>query len=471
MNKKRHFFSVLALLGVLIGLWFMPHPATISDQAWRLFAVFATTIMGVVLQPFPMGAVVVMGISILLFTKTLSLEQGLSGFHNPIAWLVLISFSIAKGIIKTGLGERVAYFFVKVLGRTPLGIAYGLTITDFLLAPAIPSVTARSGGIIFPVVTSLANSFGSSPDKSTSQLIGSYLIKVAYQASVITSAMFLTAMAGNPLLAALSESVNISLSWSTWAIAAIVPGILSLICMPIIIRKIYPPEIKSAKCKEAAETAKRKLKEMPPLSLKEKILLFIFFALIVLWIFGDYFGINATVAAMVGLSLLLIFDILDWKDVITNSTAWETFIWFGALIMMASYLNQFGFIPALGEYSAIIVKGLSWKIGFPILFLIYFYSHYLFASNTAHIGALFPVFLVVATSMGTDPMLAVLCFAFSSCLFGGLTQYGSGPAPIFYGSGYVTVKDWWRVGFIQSLFNIFIWFVLGSLWWKVLGLI
>ncbi|WP_213318286.1 anion permease [Chlamydiifrater volucris] len=470
MNKQRKFFSLLFLAGLFTALWFSPKPVSIEQNAWQLFAVFATTITGIILQPVPMGAVAIISISLLLLTKTLSVEQGLSGFHNQVAWLVFLSFSIAKGIIKTGLGERVAYFFVSILGKSPLGLAYGLTITDFLLAPAIPSVTARSGGIIYPVVMGLTNSFGSTAEKGTENLIGSYLVKVAYQSSVITSAMFLTAMAGNPLLAALSQNVGISLSWSLWAKAAFLPGILSLIAMPLVLLKLYPPTITS--CEEAIRTSQLKLKEMGPLRKGEKIILSIFFLLVTLWTLGDFLGISATTAALIGLSLLIIFNILDWqKDVIGNTTAWETFIWFGALIMMASYLNQLGFIPTLGDSIVKATSGLSWHIGFPILFIAYFYSHYLFASNTAHIGAMYPVFLAVAVSMGVDPIFSVLAFSFSSNLFGGLTHYGSGPAPLFYGSGLVSIKEWWLSGFMLSIVNILVWIGIGSLWWRVLGII
>ncbi|WP_348662664.1 anion permease [Chlamydia vaughanii] len=470
MNKQKRFLSLLFLTLVLLGIWFCPHPEAINPNAWHLFAIFTTTILGIILQPVPMGAIVIIGISTLLLTQTLTLDQGLSGFHNPIAWLVFLSFSIAKGIIKTGLGERVAYFFVSVLGKNPLGLSYGLVITDCLLAPAIPSVTARSGGILYPVVMGLSESFGSSSEKGTESLIGAFLIKVAYQSSVITSAMFLTAMAGNPLVAALASNVGVSLTWATWAKAAVLPGLLSLTLMPIILYKLYPPTITS--CEEAIRTAKLRLKEMGPLKKGEKIILMIFILLVILWTFGDLLRISATTAALIGLSLLILTNILDWhKDVIANTTAWETFIWFGALIMMASFLNQLGFIPLIGDSVAAAVAGLSWKIGFPILFLIYFYSHYLFASNTAHIGAMFPVFLAVAVSLGTNPIFAVLVLAFSSNLFGGLTHYGSGPAPLYYGSQLVSVKEWWRAGFALSIVNITIWIGIGSLWWKILGLI
>ncbi|ANH78947.1 anion permease [Candidatus Chlamydia sanziniae] len=470
MNKQKRFLSLLFLTLVLLGIWFSPHPASINPNAWQLFAIFTTTIMGIILQPVPMGAIAIIGISTLLLTQTLTLDQGLSGFHNPIAWLVFLSFSIARGIIKTGLGERVAYFFVSVLGKSPLGLSYGLVITDFLLAPAIPSVTARAGGILYPVVTSLSDSFGSSAEKGTENLIGSFLIKVAYQSSVITSAMFLTAMAGNPLVAALAANVGVSLSWVAWAKAAILPGLISLVCMPLVLYKFYPPQITS--CEEAIRSAKLRLKEMGPLQKGEKTILVIFILLVILWTFGDLLRISATTAALIGLSLLILTNILDWhKDIIANTTAWETFIWFGALIMMASFLNQLGFIPLVGDSAAALVSGLSWKIGFPILFLTYFYSHYFFASNTAHIGAIYPIFLAVSVSLGTHPVLAALTLAFASNLFGGLTHYGSGPAPLYFGSRLVSVKEWWQAGFILSIINILIWVGLGMLWWKILGLI
>lgn len=178
MNKHKRFLSLVLLTFILLGIWFCPHSDLIDSKAWHLFAIFTTTIIGIIVQPAPMGAIVIMGISLLLVTKTLTLDQALSGFHSPITWLVFLSFSIAKGVIKTGLGERVAYFFVKILGKSPLGLSYGLVLTDFLLAPAIPSLTARAGGILFPVVMGLSESFGSSVEKGTEKLLGSFLIKV-----------------------------------------------------------------------------------------------------------------------------------------------------------------------------------------------------------------------------------------------------------------------------------------------------
>lgn len=460
--------SLLIATGLGVLIWFYPKPLDVNANAWHLFAIFVATILGVILKPMPMGAMAILAMGVATITNTISLNAALEGFQNTISWLVVFAFFISRGFIKTRLGERIAYYFVSCFGKKTIGLSYSLLASELILAPAIPSVTARSGGIIYPIVQGLARSFGSDPVLGTERQIGSYLMKVCYQGSVITSAMFLTAMAANPLFVGLTQQAGFQLSWGTWALAAILPGILSLFLLPLILYYLYPPTVKSTP--HAAEIAKKKLQEMGKIGRAEILMLFVFVCLVILWIFGTSIGISATLAALVGLCGLLLFSVLDWKDVIHESSAWDTFIWFSILIMLATSLNRLGFTPWFSEQVVGIVGEFHWMAAFSILFLIYFYSHYFFASNTAHVGALYPSFLMVAIGLGVPANLAILSFAFASNLFGGLTQYGSGPAPIYYGSGYIEIKDWWRLGFYLSLINIFIWIILGSFWWRALGL-
>jgi divalent anion:Na+ symporter, DASS family len=467
MHKKTLFLFLLVVL-IGLGVWYTPHSAEIDLRAWHLFAIFIATIVGIILKPFPLGALVIISLSVATLTKTLSLDEALSGFHNSIAWLVVFAFFISRGFIKTGLGGRLAYYFVSLFGKKTLGLSYGLLLSEMILSPAIPSVTARAGGVIYPIVQGLAKSFGSDPALGTERRIGAFLMKVAYQGSIITSSMFLTAMAANPLLAGLTQDAGYTITWGMWALAAIVPGLINLLVMPYIVYLIYPPAVKNTP--DASHLAKRQLAEMGQLQKNEWVMLAIFVLLLVLWILGNMIGLNATVAALAGLSLLLITRVLDWQDVTKEYHAWDTFIWFSTLIMMATALNTLGFTPWLSEQIVELVGGFNWPIAFLILALVYFYSHYFFASSTAHVGAMYPAFLMVVLGLGTPPLFAILVFAFASSLMGGLTHYGSGPAPLFYGSGYVDVKDWWRVGFILSIVNLIIWIGLGSLWWKAIGL-
>lgn len=466
--KKKQFLSYLIPLLVGVLIWIYPPPNEVDTRAWHLLAIFVATILAIILKPLPIGACAIISMSVAILTQTLTLDESLAGFHNSIVWLVVFAFFISRGFIKTGLGSRIAYYFVSLFGKQTLGLSYGLLASELILSPAIPSVTARAGGVIFPIVQGLAKSFGSDPHLGTEKRIGSFLMKVAYQGSTITSAMFLTAMAANPFIVELTGQAGFSISWGTWALAAAVPGLISLVLMPLVVYKIYPPAVKSTP--HAPELAKAKLAEMGKLERQEWLMLFVFILLLVLWILGGVIHMNATVAAMLGLSCLLILAVLDWKDIISEQSAWDTFIWFATLIMMATALNRLGFTPWLSEQVVEVVKGMHWGWAFLVLSLVYFYSHYFFASNTAHVGAMFPAFLMVAIGLGVPPTFAILVLAFSSSLMGGLTHYGSGPAPVYYGSGYIDVKDWWRVGFILSVMNLLVWVGLGSLWWKVLGL-
>lgn len=468
MSKKRlAALLVTFLLGILI--WFSPHTEGIPNNAWHLFAIFVATIVGIILKPFPIGALSILAIVVATLTQTLSLEETLAGFHNSIVWLVVFAFFISSGFVKTGLGSRIAYYFVALFGRHTLSLSYSLLCSELILAPAIPSVTARTGGIIFPIARGLAKSFGSDPELGTEKRIGSFLLFVAYQGSTITSAMFLTGMAANPFLVGLLREMGYDITWGSWALAALIPGFLSLLIVPFLIYKLMPPAI--TKTPEAAQIARKKLEEMGPLQGKEWLMLAVFVLLLVLWIFGGVFHIHATVAALFGVGLIILFGILQWKDITHEASAWDTFIWFAILIMLATSLSRLGFTKWLSEQAIHLVGNMNWAPAFGLLALIYFYAHYFFASNTAHVGAMFPAFLLVSIGLGTPPFYAILVLAFFSNLAGGLTHYGSGPAPIYYGSGYIEIKDWWRVGFYLSVINILIWVGIGSIWWKLLGMV
>ncbi|MDX8431725.1 MAG: anion permease [Candidatus Algichlamydia australiensis] len=463
--KKVFLFMLSVILGLVV--WLLPTPEGVTDQAWQLLAIFVFTIAGIISKPLPMGAMAFIGLMLLVVTGTLTFEESFSGFNNNIVWLIVFAFFIARGFIKTGLGSRLAFQIMRLLGKSTLGMGYGLVATDLLLAPAIPSLTARAGGVIFPVLTSLAKAFGSEPHSHPRKL-GSYLMNTAFQGSVVTSAMFLTSMAGNPLVADLVAEVGVTLNWGTWALAACVPGILSLLVLPYVMYKIYPPEVKQTP--DAKDFACKELKAMGPIGFQEWVMLFTFVLLITLWVLGPVIQMKAAAAALLGLCLLLLTKVISWDDIIKEKGAWNILIWFATLITMAGALNKLGLTKWFSSLVVGNLAGVDWMVGFIVLALVYYYSHYFFASNVAHIGSMFPPFLILSVGLGTPPALAALTLAFFSSLFGGLTHYGCGPAPIFFGAGYVPVTTWWRNGFVMSVIYILIWGVLGGFWWKALGL-
>lgn len=448
--------------------WVLPIPDGVETKAWQLFSIFAGLIVGLIGKALPMGGISFLALTIATLTHTLTINEALSGFSYPVVWLIISAFFISRSVIKTGLGMRIAYNFVSLFGKRTLGLSYGISATELLLAPAMPSSTARGGGIIFPIVRSLAISFGSTPEKHSQRLIGSFLVLTAYYNNLITSAMFITAIAANPLVIAILQSENISISWGQWFIAASLPGILSLILVPYIVYKLYPPEIKYSP--QAKRIAADFLEAMGPMSKYEWITLGAFVILIFLWTAGDkFFGLDGTVVALFGVSFLMTTGVLTWDDIKKEYEAWDTLCWFSTLITLATFLNKLGFITWISKYIQAAMTGFEWWQAWPLLTLLYFYSHYFFASNTPHVASMFAACLSVGLALSIPPYLLAFSLAFSSSLFACITHYGTGAAPIFFGSEYVNLKNWWRMGAIISVFFLLIWIGIGSLWWKLLG--
>lgn len=461
------------ILPIVVGLiiWALTpfKPDALNDQAWYMFAIFVATIIACITQPMTIGAVSIIGFTIMVLVGIMDTKSAVEGFGNSSIWLIAMSFFISRGFVKTGLGRRIALQFVKLFGKKTLGLAYSLVGVDLILAPATPSNTARAGGIMFPIIKSLSESFGSTPKDGTERKMGAFLIFTEFQGNLITAAMFLTAMAGNPIAQSLAEkTAHVHITWMNWFVAAIVPGLISLIVVPFIIYKMYPPTVKETP--NAKKWATDQLEEMGKISLAEKFMIGIFIVALILWITGSFINIDATLTAFIALSLLLLTGVLNWKDILNETGAWNTLVWFSVLVLMADQLNKLGFIPWLSKLIAHSLGGFSWPIVLVLLILFFFYSHYLFASATAHVSAMYAALLGVAVAAGAPPLFSALMLGFFGNLLASTTHYSSGPAPILYASGYVSQKRWWLMNLVLGIVYFIIWIGLGSLWMKLIGM-
>ncbi|GAA0163114.1 primary active transporter [Lithospermum erythrorhizon] len=287
-----------------------------------------------------------------------------------------------------------------------------------------------------------------------------------------SSALYLTASASNLLSLKLAESLGVKLhkSWLTWFKVTCIPGFVSLALLPFVVYKIFPPEIKETP--DAPTVAKAKLKEMGPVKMSEWVMVITMLITVGLWVSGEHLEIPAVVAALVGLSLLLLFGVIDWQDCLGEKSAWDTLVWFGVLVGMATQLNNLGVVPwlSLSISNSLKSLSLSWFGAFVILHLSYFALHYLFASQTAHVGALYSAFLGMLLAAKVPPLMAALSLAVNTNLFGALTHYSSGQAAVYYGAGYVKLPRVFRMGIMVAIINIIIWSLTAAAWWKILGL-
>jgi len=466
MDKKWIKWLIVLGCGFIIAI--IPRPEGVTREAWTLLAIFVATIVGSIVQPMTGSAMVLLGVIATTVFSALKIDVALSGYADKYVWLVLAAFFISRAMIKTGLGHRIALIFIRLIGRKTIGLGYSLVFTDFLLASVIPSTGARAGGIILPIARSVSETYDSRPHDGTAGKLGTFLMNLLYQCEVILCATFLTGQASNMMIRSLvGQQTSIDMNYSAWFVAAIVPAAVSLLVIPQMIYRFFPPEIKETP--NAVEFARKELKELGPLSRQQKILLGVFVVVVLLWVTSPFHEIDATVIALLGIAFLLITQVLDWSDVTNETHAWEVFIWYGGLVMMASELGKTNLPKLFAEGVAGQMKGWSWITALIVLALVYFYSHYGFASITAHVAAMFVPFLVVSIAIGAPAGLAVLVLTYFSNLSAGLTHYGTTPAPIYFGTGYVKQAQWWTIGLIASIINILIWSTVGLGWWKVLG--
>ena len=474
---ERRVGQAAATAAVGAAFFALPAPSAVGPAGWHLLGVFLATICGIVLSPLrlPLGAVALCGLCASVLTGTMPLATALGATRDPVPWLVFAAFLIARAVVKCGLGRRCAYAVVARCGGSTVGLCYALVLAEAAVAPAMPSVTARGGGIFVPIIRAIAEAGDSHPTgEESARRLGAYLLVTSFQCAQVTSAMFLTAMASNSLSASLAQpALGAPLGWAAWASAAALPGAVSLLLLPAFVRLIYPPTRLDSP--EAPRLAREELGAMGPVSVDEALTASVMALLVLAWIFGPALaGVSAVTAALTGVCALLALGVLDWdKDCLGEGAAWDTLLWFAVLIGMAKELSARGVVTAatgvltqaLGQ-----VAGLGWAPSLAGLVLVYLYSHYLFASLAAHIGAMFPAFLAVAISTGSPPGLAALTLAFASALMGGLTHYGCGSAPVYFGTGYVQLRDWLRVGALCSVLNLTVWLAVGAPWWKFLGL-
>jgi divalent anion:Na+ symporter, DASS family len=448
-------------------IWFLPH-AGFAPHAWGLLCLFAATVSALITRPLAAGSLMIVVISLGMLLRLFTVQDALSGFSNVTVWLIVAAFLFARGLIQTRLGERIAYTIVRRIGRSPLGLGYAIVLADLVMAPTTPSNTARAGGILFPITLNVARVFGSEPGP-TAGLIGAFLMTTLYQGDLVVSAMFLTATAPNPLVAEfVRQAANVRLSWTLWAMAASVPGVVALALIPYVVYRLSPPGITDTMAVQSL--ASDHLLRMGSLSRGERSVLGIFSLVLLLWLASEWIGLSPTAIAFLGVSMLLLTRVLNWQDILDEKGAWDALIWFGGLMMLASQLEKAGFPQAFAHAAAGFVRGWPWWWAFVALLIIYLYSHYAFASLVAHVTAMFPAFFAAVVGFGAPPLLAGMAFGVFSSLNASTTHYGTGPAPIIFGSGYVTQRAWWRIGFIVSLVHLAIWLPIGFLWWKAIGL-
>jgi len=453
---KRAFPFALA-----IGIWLVPVPDGLTAPAWHLFAIFVAAISAVLVGAFSLLTSTMIAVAAVVLSGTVSYAKAFGGFANPSVLLVVIAFLVAQAVVKSGLGRRISLFMVSRFGRSSLGLAYSLVITDAVIAPAFPSNTAR-GGVLFPIALSVAQGSNSKPDDPNGRRLGGYLMFCAMASLAVSSALWMTATSANPIGIQVVKEFGIQIGFGKWLVVASVPALTAIVLLPRIVARLFPPGV--GETPEAPVAARKALAELGPLSRNEWITAVAFVLMVSGWIFADKLHLNVTSIAFAGLGLLLFAGVLTADDIASQGDTLATFLWLAVLFALSGQLNELGFMGYAGQRLASHMSGLSWPVTYVALIVIYVAIHYMFVSQSSQVLALLGVFLDVGVRGGVPAPLMAFALLFASSYFSVITPQGGSQNVIFVGSGYLTQRELYRLGLITTLFFMGVFLVLGTGW-------
>ena len=443
------------------GIWFAPVPAGLTVPAWHLFAVFIAAIASVLVGAFPLLTSTMLAVAAAVLTDTISPAKAFGGFANPSVLLVVIAFLVAQAVVKSGLGARISLFMVSRFGRSSLGLAYSIVLTDALIAPAFPSNTAR-GGVLFPIVLSVAQGSGSRPDDPEGRRLGGYLMFCAMASLAVSSALWMTATSANPIGIQVAREFGLEIGFGKWLVAASVPALTAILLLPRVLARLFPPGV--GETPDAPMAARKALAALGPLSRDERITAVAFILMVSGWIFADALKLNVTSIAFAGLGLLLMTNVLTLDDMAAQGDTLATFLWLAVLFALSGQLNELGFMGYAGQRLASHLGGLSWPVTYVTLIALYVAIHYMFVSQSSQVLALMGVFLDVGIRGGVPAPLMAFALLFASSYFSVITPQGGSQNVIFVGSGYLTQRELYRLGLLMTLFFLAVFLVVGTAW-------
>lgn len=448
-------------LALALGIWFAPIPPGLTREAWHLFAVFAAAIFSVVVNAFPLLTSSLLAVGTVVLTDTVDPAKAFAGFANASVLLVVVAFLVAYAVVKSGLGRRISLLVVSAFGKSTLGLAYSIFITDALIAPAFPSNTAR-GGVLYPIILSLAQSAGSTPEDAEKRRLGGYLMFCGMASLSVSSALWLTATSANPIGVSLAAQSGIKIPFGTWLLAASVPALATIVLLPLIISRLFPPGVSDTP--DAPALARRELRSMGRLSRDEWIVAVTFIVMVTGWIAADTLRLSVTAVAFAGLGVLLATNVLTLDDINLQGSTLVTFFWLAVLFALSGQLNELGFMGYVGEKLTALLGGVAWPLAYVILMILYVLMHYMFVSQAAHVLALFGVFLDVAVRAGVPATLMSFALLFASSYFSTITPQGGSQNIIFVGSNYLSQGELYWLGLLTTGFCLLTFLVLGTPW-------
>lgn len=452
---------LLLLYGCSLILWLLPPPLGIEADAWKLFTIFITTIFSILFNFLPILTASIFALALSVLSGIIEPSKAYAGFSESFILLIVAAFLVSGAVHKSGLGKRLSLHIIKKFGHSTLGISYSIIATDILIAPAFPSNTARSG-VLYPIVYGLAYDCDSKVENGTRRRAGAFFMMSSMAGLTISSGLWLTAMAVNPAGAAIAEGMGVTITFTSWLLSAVLPTLVAFALIPLTLYKLFPPELKATP--HAPQQAQNMLDAMGAISPNEWITGGVFLGMLTLWALSGLFPIDKAAVAFGGLGILMASRIFTVEDIKNQGEALGTLIWFAILFALSTQLAEMGFMRSLADHVTGYLEGMEWMSVYLLLICFYVLIHYLFVSQSAHLLALYGIFLSIGIAAGVPGMLMAMMLLFATNFNAMITPQGSSCNAIYLSSGYVTAREIYIYGGLITLLNLIIFLAVGTPW-------
>jgi anion transporter len=464
-------WGVLLAVAALVAVLWLPTPGGLSIAGQRMLAIlaFAVIVWMTEALDYAVSAIVIatlmaflLGLSpnpanpnVLLGTSA-GLALAFSGFANTALALVASALFLAAAMTATGLDKRIA---LMILSR----------VVGFVMAFLVPSTTARVACLV-PITLGIISAFGVNKRGAFAGM----LVITTVQTASIWNVGIKTAAAQNMVaIGFIEKSLQKSITWLEWFVAAAPFGILMSIALYFVMTRMMPAEVQEIP--GGREQIEKSLAELGPMKTSEKKLLAISLTLLLFWATEGVlhsFDTSSTTIAAVALMFLPGIGIMTWKDA-QPRIPWGTVVLFGIGISVGTALLQTKGASWLADLAVVEfgLKNATALFVLAVLTLFLTLIHLGFASATALASAMIPIVIAVLQGVATPGinivgMTMLLQFVVS---FGFILVVNAPQNMLAYGTETFEANDFVRTGLVLTVIALALVMLLGTTYWHWLG--
>lgn len=484
-EKKYQWIWIVIAFLILIVVLLLPTAEELPQAGHYALAILAFAVILWVTEavPYPVSALMITVLVAFLLGMSPGLEDpaesmgtsealkmALSGFSSSAAILVAAALFLATAMQITGLHKRLALWILSKVGTKTNHIVIGAILVSIILAFFVPSATARAGAIV-PILLGMVAAFGLPHNSKLAAL----LVITSVQAVSIWNVGIKTAAAQNMVaLGFIEKSYNTTVSWSDWFLYAAPWSFVMSIVLFFIMTKLIQPE--TANIENSQHMIQEQLKELGPLTKKEKKVIIVSLLLLVFWSTeGVLHPFDTTTVTLAAIAILLTpkIGVFTWHEV-ENKIPWGTIIVFAVGISLGTILLETKGAEWLGKgfFHLFHLESMP-LLGIIILFTLFnIFIHLGFASATSLASALIPIVIAIATALpATVNEIGFVLIQQFVISFGFILPVNAPQNMLAYGTGAFTVKDFMKSGIPLTIVGFLLIIIFSMTYWKWIGLL